>query len=82
MSDRLRNTFQDLSFNLFYPVKSGRNQALRVWGTGGLSLRKKLPRKALASFRRHSVSYECSDVGILGLTHTLITSEKIAPKRP
>jgi hypothetical protein len=76
VSDRLRNTFQDLSFNLFYPGKTGKS-SLRVWGTGGLSFEEKITEEGAWQVFDDSVSYESgSDVGILGLTHTLITSEK------
>ena len=76
VSDRLRNTFQDLSFNLFFPGKNGKS-SLRLWGTGGLSFEEKVVKDGAWQIFDDSLTYESgSDVGILGLTHTLMTSEK------
>ncbi len=76
VGDRVRNNFQDLSFNLFFPSKNGKS-SLRMWGTGGLSFEEKVVESGVWQVFDDSVSYESgSDVGILGITHTLTTSEK------
>lgn len=76
VGDRIRNNFQDLSFNLFFPGKSGKS-TFRVWGTGGLSLEEKILEEGVWQVYDDSVTYESgSDVGILGVTHVLMTGEK------
>ena len=76
VSDRLRNTFQDLSFNLFFPGKNGKS-SMRLWGTGGLSFEEKVVKDGPWQVFDDSLGYESgSDVGILGLTHTLMTSKE------
>jgi hypothetical protein len=76
VGDRVRNNFQDLSFNLYFPGKTGKS-SVRVWGTGGLSFEEKITSEKAWRVYDDSVSYEKgSDVGILGVTHTLMTGEK------
>ncbi len=76
VGDRVRNNFQDLSFNLFFPSKNGKS-SVRVWGTGGLSFEEKVVESGAWQVFDDSVSYESgSDVGIIGITHTVTTGEK------
>ena len=76
VGDRVRNNFQDLSFNLYFPGKTGKS-SIRVWGTGGLSFEEKITSEEKWRVFDDSVSYESgSDVGIIGVTHTLTTGKK------
>jgi hypothetical protein len=76
VGERVRNNFQDLSFNLFFPGKDGRS-SLRVWGVGGLSTEDKLAAQQPWQIFDDSLSYENgSRVGVVGLTHTVATGEK------
>ena len=73
---RVRNNFQDLSFNLFFPSKNGKS-SIRVWGAGGMSFEEKIVEERAWLVFDDSLSYESgSDVGVIGLTHNLTTSEK------
>jgi len=75
VGDRVRNNFQDLSFNLFFPGKSERS-TLRLWGTGGLSVEEKVVAERPWRTFDDSLRYETgSDMGVLGLTHTYSTTE-------
>ncbi len=76
VGERVRNNFQDLSFNLFFPGKDGK-ASLRLWGVGGLSSEDKVTAQGGWQIFDDSLSYQNgSKIGVLGLTHTIATGEK------
>lgn len=71
VGERVNNTFQDLSFNLNFPSKNGK-QIFTVWGIGGLSSEIETAKKDTAEWKQYT-DYLGGDfltnMGAVGATH-------------
>lgn len=72
VGERVDNTFQDLSFNLYFPSKN-KKHFFTLWGIGGLSREFEDAVADTADWRSYTDYYTRhfdTDMGALGFTHT------------
>ncbi len=78
VSERVNNTFQDLSFNLNFPSKNNKS-IIGVWGIGGLSSEVKSPVAEIEDWKSVSdrTGYDfTTNMGAMGVNHTFLIDDK------
>jgi CarboxypepD_reg-like domain/TonB dependent receptor len=69
------NDFQDLSFNIYLPIKNGKS-IVTLFGLGGLSGEKEKAGDSLTTFAERSTYDFNTNMGAVGLTHFYLINEK------
>lgn len=77
VGERIDNTFQDLSFNLYFPSKN-KKHLFTLWGIGGLSQETENAVEDTAEWRSYSdyfTRHFNTSMGAVGATHTVLLDE-------
>lgn len=77
VGERIDNTFQDLSFNLYLPTKN-KKHLFTLWGIGGLSQETENAVENVADWDSYSDYYTRdfdTNTGAIGATHTALISD-------
>lgn len=77
VGERIDNTFQDLSFNLYFPSKN-KKHFFTLWGIGGLSQETESAVENTADWKSYSDYFTRdfdTNMGAVGATHTALLSD-------
>lgn len=77
VGERIDNTFQDLSFNLYFPTKN-KKHLFTIWAIGGLSQERENPVEPASAWDSYTDYYTRdfdTNMGALGATHTALIGD-------
>lgn len=77
VGERVDNTFQDLSFNLYFPTRN-KKHLFSVWAIGGLSQEKENAVEDVNAWKSYSDYYTRdfnTNMGAMGATHTILIGD-------